>query len=93
MTEGAGRVVGEAVVAGTPVVSTRIDGVAGLLGDDYPGYYPAGDSEALASLLRRAETDPGFLKALADACEAKAAQFSAEVEQDAWRDLIADLAL
>jgi len=60
-SEGAGRVVGEAVVAGTPVLSTRIDGVVGLLGEDYPGFFPVGNAAALAELIARAEGETGFL--------------------------------
>ena len=58
--EGGARVVGEAMVHGTPVISSRIDGVVGLLGDDYPGYFLPGDTAELAALLNRFETDPGF---------------------------------
>ena len=53
-------------MAGTPIVATRIDGVTGLLGDDYPGYFAVEDTEGLAALLSRAETDPDFLAALTE---------------------------
>ena len=62
--EGGANVVSEAVVAGVPVIASDIAGNIGLLGPDYPGYYPVGDEAALASVLRRAETEPGFLKSL-----------------------------
>ena len=52
--EGGANVVSEAIVDGVPVLSTDISGSRGLLGDDYPGYYPVGDDEGLASLLLRA---------------------------------------
>lgn len=64
LSEGGGRVVGEAIVQGTPVLSTRIVGIEGLLGKDYPGFYPVGDAEALARLLYRCETDPDFYAVL-----------------------------
>lgn len=51
--------------AGLPVRASKIDGNVGLLRADYAGYYPAEDTQALAALLRRAETDPKFLKTLA----------------------------
>ena len=92
VSEGAGRVVGEAVVAGTPVLSSRIDGVVGLLGEDYPAYYPVGDTAALAGLLWRTETDGGFRAGIADACRAAAGQFAPEWEIEGWRELIAGLA-
>ena len=62
--EGGANVVSEAIVAGVPVIASNIAGNVGLLGRDYPGYYPVGDEVALARLLQRAETEPAFLKTL-----------------------------
>ena len=62
--EGGANVISEAIALGVPVVSSRIAGSLGLLGTDYPGYFPFGDTQALADLLRRAETDTDFY----DAC-------------------------
>jgi len=62
--EGGASVVSEAVVAGVPVIASNIAGNVGLLGRDYRGYYPVGDEVALGRLLRRAETEPAFLKTL-----------------------------
>ncbi len=62
--EGGANVVSEAVAAGVPVIASDIAGNVGLLGRDYPGYYPVGDEAALARLLDRAETEPGFLDTL-----------------------------
>jgi hypothetical protein len=53
------------------VVASEIPGNVGMLGDDYPGYYPAGDEKALASLLYRAETDEEFYETLEARCEAR----------------------
>jgi glycosyltransferase involved in cell wall biosynthesis len=63
--EGGANVVSEAIVAGVPVIASDIAGNVGLLGRDYPGYYPVRDDAALAHLLERAETEPTFLKTLA----------------------------
>src|SRR5262249_6268440 len=38
-----------------PVLASRISGSVGLLGAKYPGYFPVGDTRALAGLLRQAE--------------------------------------
>ena len=38
--EGGANVISEAVVAGLPVIASEIAGSVGLLGKDYPGYYP-----------------------------------------------------
>lgn len=62
--EGGANVVSEVVVAGVPVIASDIAGNVGLLGRDYPGYYPVRDEAALARLLERAETEPGFLDTL-----------------------------
>ena len=62
--EGGANVISEAIALGVPVVSSRIAGSLGLLGADYSGYFPFGDTQALADLLRRAETDTAFYDAL-----------------------------
>lgn len=79
--EGGANVVSEACRAGLPVIASDIPGNRGLLGDDYPGYYPAKDDEALASLLLRVERDPGFLAELARAVAAQAVHFTPQAEQ------------
>ncbi len=89
--EGGANVVSEAIVAGLPVIASRIDGNLGLLGDDYAGYFPAQNTETLAALLRRAETEPRFLARLAAQCRAKRPLFTPKREKDAWRRLLADL--
>src|SRR5207249_4823419 len=58
--EGGANVISEAVVEGVPVLASRIGGSVGLLGPRYPGYYPVGDTEALARLLTRAEADAAY---------------------------------
>jgi glycosyltransferase involved in cell wall biosynthesis len=89
--EGGANVVSEAVVAGVPVIASRIDGNIGLLGEDYAGYYPAKNTEALAALLQRAETDRAFLRTLAAQCRGRRSLFTPEREAAAWRKLLEDL--
>ena len=89
--EGGARVVGEAAVNGTPVLSSFIEGVRGLLGDDYPGYFKPGDTSELASLLGKAETDPDFLGSLQSAIDTAAPRFHPEREKEGWRKLIDEL--
>lgn len=86
--EGGAHVVTEAVVHGVPVIASDIPGNRGLLGDDYPGYFPAGDELALAALMRRAASDAGFLLGLAAAAAARQALFSVAGESAAWRALL-----
>lgn len=81
LSEGGARVVGEALVHGTPVLSTRIDGVVGLLGEDYPGFFPLGDADALAELIYRCESDPEFYEQLCSAARQHAGQFSPDKEK------------
>jgi putative glycosyltransferase (TIGR04348 family) len=89
--EGGANVVSEAIVAGVPVVTSRIAGSLGLLGEDYPACYPVGDEAALAVLLLRAERDPGFLAELRVRGEARRPLLSADRERDGWRALLAEL--
>lgn len=89
--EGGANVVSEAVVAGVPVVASDIAGAVGLLGPDHPGYFPVGDTQALAERLHRAETDPAYLAALRAAGDERATLFTPEREHRAWQRLLHDL--
>jgi putative glycosyltransferase (TIGR04348 family) len=89
--EGGANVISEAVVDGVPVLASSIPGSVGLLGKDYPGYFPVGDTEALARLLARAESDRGFYAALRTRCARLAPMFAPARERRAWRELIREL--
>ncbi|HEX5420610.1 MAG TPA: glycosyltransferase, partial [Gammaproteobacteria bacterium] len=89
--EGGANVVSEAIVAGLPVVSTDIEGSVGLLGADYAGYFRVGDADDLRGVLRRAEEDPGYLRALERQCAARAALFAPQRERLTWRWLLREL--
>ena len=69
--EGGANAVAEALAAGVPVIASRIPGNVGMLGEDYPGYYPIGEEKALALLLQRAETDAAFYGSLKAWCAAR----------------------
>ncbi len=86
--EGGANVISEAIVAEVPVLSTDIPGSRGLLGDDYPGYYPVGDDKGLANLLLRAESEPAFLAELEEHCARLSPCFTPEGERAAWRGLL-----
>jgi putative glycosyltransferase (TIGR04348 family) len=64
LMEGGAHVVTEAIAIGVPVIASDIPGNRGLLGDDYPGYYPVGNAKALALMLQKAEFEPLFYKSL-----------------------------
>jgi putative glycosyltransferase (TIGR04348 family) len=92
LSEGGANVISEAVAAGVPVLASRIDGSVGLLGQDYPGYFPVRDDAALARLLHRVETDPNFLARLRRAIARRAPLFRPAREKAAWKKLIGELA-
>jgi putative glycosyltransferase (TIGR04348 family) len=89
--EGGANVISEALAAGVPVLSSRIAGSVGLLGADYPGYFPYGDTRALAALLRRAETDRAFYGRLKKWCERLRPLVDPARERQSWQDLLAEL--
>ena len=92
LTEGGANVVSEAVVAGLPVIASGIPGNVGLLGPGHPGYFAPEETEALGSLLRRAEREPGFLEDLARHGAVRAPLFAPEREREAWRRLLGEFA-
>jgi len=83
--EGGANVIVEAVTAGTPVIASRVSGNVGMLGDDHPGLFAAGDAGALARLAARACREPSFLAALTSAGERRAPRFAPDAERDALR--------
>lgn len=90
-SEGGPGVVAEAVMASTPLLATRIDGVVGMLGPKHPGLFDVGDVAGLARLLTRAETDASFLGELTSAGEACRPSFERARELAEWRALLAEL--
>src|SRR5215472_11879052 len=88
LSEGGANVISEAVAAGVPILATRIEGSVGLLGRDYPGYFPVGDTQALARLLNRIETDAAFRERLQRAIARRAHLFRPALEKAAWKKLI-----
>jgi putative glycosyltransferase (TIGR04348 family) len=89
--EGGSNAVSEAVAAGVPILSTRVDGTVGLLGPEYPGYFPAGDAGALAALLLRAEEDPQFLASLRAGIASVRPLVDPARERESWRALLDEL--
>jgi putative glycosyltransferase (TIGR04348 family) len=89
--EGGANVVSEALASGVPVVASDIPGNIGMLGEDYPGYYPVGDERALAGLLYRAETDGAFYESLKARCGARRHLVLPEREKEALGSLVREL--
>lgn len=89
--EGGANAVSEAIVAGVPVLATRIPGAVGLLGAGYPGYFEFGDTRGLARLLHRIETQPRFRNALRRHLHRLAPRFTPDRERAAWAALLRSL--
>ena len=89
--EGGANVIAEAIMSGTPVVGSRMSGNVGMLGANYPGLFPVGDSNALAAMLTRAATDPRFLARLRIAADRRKPLFRPEKEFAAVRAFVRGL--
>ena len=91
VAEGGANVVSEALACSVPIVSSRIPGSVGILGAEYQGYFPVGDTEALASLLERAAGDARFYDKLRQACLGLRMLVDPLQERRSWRDLLRSL--
>lgn len=90
--EGGANVVSEALACGVPVLASRVAGNVGMLGPTYPGYFELEDDAALARLLTRAETDPGYYDSLREACAARSELIRPERERNTLATLLAEAA-
>ena len=90
-SEGGANVISEAIASGVPVLSTRIDGSVGILGPNYPGYFPVGDAAALAEQLQRAEDDGQFLSSLMEHIGRLKPLVEPGRERAAWGELLREL--
>lgn len=90
--EGGANAISEALACRVPVISSAIPGSVGLLGSDYPGYFPPGDAAALATMLGRAESDAGFYADLATRCAKLSGLVDPAEEQSRWATLLDELA-
>ncbi len=89
--EGGANVVSEALAVPVPILASRISGSIGLLGEDYPGYFPVGDTAALAQLLEKVERDAGFYRELTEWCERLAPIVDPAQEHKSWETLLQSL--
>ena len=87
--EGGAHVVMEAIMSGTPVLASRIDGNVGMLGVDYAGYFDCGDANQLAEMLiacREGQNQPSSkLAHLARQCSFREKLFEPLAEQTSLR--------
>ena len=93
--EGGAHVVMEAVMCGTPVLASRIDGNVGMLGADYAGYFDCGDALQLANALmacRDGQNLPSSkLAQLARQCSLRESLFEPAAEQAALLRIFAEI--
>jgi putative glycosyltransferase (TIGR04348 family) len=92
LSEGGANVVSEALSMGVPIVSSRVAGSVGLLGEEHPGYFEPGDTEGLATLLARAENDPPWLEDLRRRSLRLQHLVDPSRESAAWARLLAEVA-
>lgn len=88
--EGGAHVIIEAVQSQVPVLASHISGNIGMLGEDYAGYFPLADADALAKLMLRFASDQAFAAHLRAQCAARAALFEPRHEQQLVRQLFND---
>jgi putative glycosyltransferase (TIGR04348 family) len=92
--EGGAHVLMEAICSGTPVLASRIEGNVGLLGEDYAGFFEAGDDQALADLLRACQapqTGHDLMAHLRHQCALRAPLFEPSAERVALHRWVQDL--
>ena len=89
--EGGANAVSEAIACSVPVISSLISGSIGLLGEDYPGYFPVEDTQGLTDLLMRLETDAAFYYTLKTWCERLKPIVDPDRERQSWKRLLQDL--
>ena len=89
--EGGANVVSEALADQVPVLASHVPGNIGLLGPDYPGYFPAGDTRTLAELLVQAEMDSAFYGKLARRFAGGEREVAPARERAAWAEVLREL--
>ena len=88
--EGGANVICEALAADVPVLASDIPGNVGMLGADYPGYFPVGDERRLAKLLSMAEHDPDFYADLVSCARQRRGLMRPEQEASRLRQAVAE---
>jgi putative glycosyltransferase (TIGR04348 family) len=89
--EGSSNVLSEALASAVPIVASKIPGLMGTLGEEYPGYFPVGDTRELAGLLQRVESDREFYGELKAYCARLIPLVDPERERASWKQLLREL--
>ena len=88
--EGGANVICEALAADVPVLVSHMPGNIGMLGEDYPGYFPVGDERKLAKLMSMAESDPDFYAGLLSHARQRRRLMRPEHEASRLRQVVAE---
>jgi putative glycosyltransferase (TIGR04348 family) len=89
--EGSSNVLSEALASDVPVIASAISGLMGTLGTNYPGLFSFGDTDGLARLLWRSESEQSFYRLLKTRCRRLAPLVSPDREIASWRRLLRGL--
>lgn len=93
--EGGAHVIMEAALSGTPVLASRVPGNVGMLGEDYAGYFAAGDADDLVAHLRQCREGMagpgGLLTHLQAQCAHRSTLFEPAAERAALCAVIDEL--
>jgi putative glycosyltransferase (TIGR04348 family) len=89
--EGSSNVLCEAIASNVPVIASKIPGLMGTLGKNYPGYFPVGDTAELAHLLLKAECDGAFYRSLKRRCAGLSVLVRPSREIASWKLLLREL--
>jgi len=93
LMEGGANVLSEAIAVGVPVLASDIPGNRGMLGADYPGYFPSSDTAALKELMLRAETDSKFYNLLKRKIMDKQPLIHPDRELNEWKKVLQEFKL
>jgi len=91
VNEGGASLITEALAMGTAVLASDAPGNVGVLGEEHPGLFPAGDADALAALFARVETEADFLESLSARSRERAWISSPSRERESWAELLSEL--
>jgi putative glycosyltransferase (TIGR04348 family) len=89
--EGSSNVLCEAIVSNVPVIASKIPGLMGTLGKNYPGYFPVGDTAELTRLLLKAESDGEFYRSLKRCCARVSVLVRPRREIASWKMLLREI--
>jgi glycosyltransferase involved in cell wall biosynthesis len=88
--EAFGRVVPEALIAGRPVVASRIGGIPDVIRDGVDGLLvPPDDADALAAGIVRVLDDPAFASAMVESGQRRVRdKFGHDQDREAWTQVL-----